>query len=236
MNFAIKLPALPDKPGSASRNLLGGFMSRITRGLALLGACTLWAACSKNDNGSAGATTGADTSAATAAAVPAPAAPALNDTTILGTLDAVNAADSSAGSVAAKKGTNAQVKSFANRMMRDHHKLRADGQALAKKINITPSLPPGDMLQQSASAWLDSLNALPKGAAFDSAYINHEVAAHQAVVQILQNAQGAAQDSSLKAAITQAIPLIQAHLTQAQSVQSKVSGSTASGSDTAKTP
>lgn len=202
-------------------------MTRITRGLALLGACTLWAACSKSDNGSAGATTAADTGAAAAAATPAPA-PAMNDTTILGTLDALNAADSSAGSVAAKKGTNAQVKSFANRMMRDHHKLRADGQALAKKLNITPSLPSGDTLQQSASKWMDSLNALPKGAAFDTAYINHEVAAHQAVVQILQSAQGAAQDSSLKTAITQAIPLIQAHLTQAQSVQSKLSGATAS--------
>lgn len=202
-------------------------MTRITRGLALLGACTLWAACSKNENGSAGATTSADTSA-TAAATPAPApAPAMNDTTILGTLDALNAADSSAGSVAAKKGTNAQVRSFGNRMMRDHHKLRADGQALAKKLNITPSLPPGDTLQQSASKWMDSLNALPKGAAFDTAYINHEVAAHQAVVQTLQSAQGAAQDSSLKKAITQAIPLIQAHLTEAQSIQSKLSGGSA---------
>jgi putative membrane protein len=158
----------------------------------------------------------------------------MNDTTILGTLDALNAADSSAGSVAATKGTDPQVKAFGKQMMRDHHKLRADGQALAKQVSITPALPPGDTLQQSASAWMDSLNALPKGAAFDSAYINHEVAAHQAVVQILQNAQGAAQDSSLKSAIGQAIPLIQAHLTQAQSVQSKVSGSTAS--DTAKTP
>lgn len=203
-------------------------MTRITRGLALLGACTLWAACSKSDNGSAGATTAADTGAAAASATPAPATPpALNDTTILGTLDALNAADSSAGSVAVKKGTNASVKAFGSRMMRDHHKLRADGQALAKKLNITPSLPSGDTLQSSASKWMDSLNALPKGAAFDTAYINHEVAAHQAVVQILQNAQGAAQDSTLKGAITQAIPLIQAHLTQAQSVQSKLSGASA---------
>jgi putative membrane protein len=208
-------------------------MTRITRGLALLGACTLWAACSKTDNGSAGATTSADTSAATAAATPAPSAPVMNDTTILGTLDALNAADSAAGSVAAKKGTNSQVKSFANRMMRDHHKLRAGGQQLAKKLSITPALPPGDTLQQSANAWMDSLNTIPKGAGFDSAYINHEVAAHQAVVQILQNAQGAAQDSSLKTAIGQAIPLIQAHLTEAQQVQSKVSGATAAGSDTA---
>jgi len=204
-------------------------MTRITRGLALLGACTLWAACSKSDNGSAGATTAADTSAASAAATPAPA-PVMNDTTILGTLDALNAADSSAGSVAATKGTNASVKAFAKEMMRDHHKLRAGGQALAKKLNITPSLPPGDTLQSSASKWMDSLNALPKGAAFDTAYMNHEVAAHQAVVQILQSAQTAAQDSSLKGAIGQAIPLIQAHLTQAQTDQSKLSGTAAPAS------
>jgi putative membrane protein len=204
-------------------------MTRITRGLALLGACTLWAACSKSDNGSAGATTAADTGTAAAATTPAPAqAPAMNDTTILGTLDALNGADSSAGSVAATKGTNASVKAFGKEMMRDHHKLRADGQALAKKLNITPSLPSGDTLQSSASKWMDSLNALPKGAAFDTAYINHEVTLHQAVVQTLQGAEGAAQNADLKKAITQAIPLIQAHLTQAQSDQSKLSGASAS--------
>jgi len=75
---------------------------------------------------------------------------------------------------------------------------------------------------------------MPKGAAWDSAYIAHEVAVHQTVLSTLQAAQSAAQDTSLKALITKAIPNIDAHLKKAQSIQSKLGGSAAAGDSTAK--
>lgn len=209
---------------------------RLTRGIVVLGASALWAACSssKNNADTTAAAPAADTTAA-AATTPPPAA-AMNDTTILGVLDEANAADSAGGALAATKGTNAQVKAFGKRMERDHHKLRADGQALAKKLKITPATPPGDTLQSSAQKFADSLNAQPKGPAWDAAYINHEVGVHQAVVQMLQNFQGAAQAPQLKDAITKAIPLIQAHLKEAQDIQSKLGNTTAADSTKPKTP
>src|SRR6185437_16340677 len=105
---------------------------RLTRGIVVLGACTLWAACSKagNNADTTASAAPADTTAASAATTPPPAT--MTDTTILGVLDEANAADSAGGALAATKGTNAQVKSFGRRMERDHHKPRADGQALAK--------------------------------------------------------------------------------------------------------
>lgn len=208
---------------------------RLTRGIVVLGACTLWAACSKAGNNAdttAAAAAPADTTAATAATTPPPAQ--MTDTTILGVLDEANAADSSGGALAATKGTNAQVKSFGHRMERDHHKLRADGQKLAKQLKITPATPSGDTLQTSAQKFADSLNAQPKGPAWDAAYINHEVAAHQFVLQTLQSFQGTAQAPQLKDAITKAIPLIQAHLTEAQSIQSKLGNATTAGDSTKK--
>jgi hypothetical protein len=48
------------------------------------------------------------------------------------------------------------------------------------------------------------------------------------VLSTAQTAQSAAQDTSLKALITKAIPNIEAHLKHAQSIQSKLSGSAAS--------
>jgi len=95
---------------------------RLARGIALVGASVLWAACAKNEakTDSAAAADSA-AKAAAAAPAPAPAPPALNDANIAALLDEVNAADSAAGSLASTKGTNAQVKEFGRTMMRDHH-------------------------------------------------------------------------------------------------------------------
>ncbi len=205
-----------------------------TRGtslIALVGACALWAACAKG-GGKADSAAGVDTSAAAAANAPAatpatPAPAALNDANIAALLDEANASDSAAGKLASTKGTNASIKEFGRDMMRDHHALRKAGQDLAKKLNLTPQPPSNDTLQSSSQKWADSLNAMPKGADWDKAYIDHEVAVHQSVQSLLSTAQGAAQDTSLKALITKAQPTIDAHLKKAQDVQSKLSGSAA---------
>ena len=174
--------------------------------------------------------------AATPAPAPAPAAaPALTDANIAAILDGANAADSAAGSVAATKGTAADVKSFGKDMMRDHHALRKAGQDLVKKLNVTPALPAGDNSTAAATAWQDSLNTMPKGAAWDKAYIDHEVTYHAAVLQTAQTALGAAQNAELKDLITKAAPNIQAHLDHAKSIQAKMGGA-AAPADTAKKP
>jgi len=205
--------------------------TRVTRVFTVLGACALWAACSK-EGGKADSAAAADSAAKAAAAAPPPApAPApLTDANIAAILDGANAADSAAGNVAATKGTNAEVKAFGRDMMRDHHALRKAGQDLAKKLNLTPAAPAGDTSQTAAQNWQNKLSSLPKGAAFDTAYINHEVAYHQAVIATAQTAQTAAQDTSLKALITKAIPNLQAHLKHAQDIQGKLSGAAAADS------
>jgi len=212
--------------------------------IAALSAAALVGACSKADKG-ADSAKAADSAAAASTAAnpappPAPAAPTLTDPNIAAILDAANAADSSAGAVAATKGTNAEVRSFAKDMMRDHHALRKMGQDLVKKLNVTPELPAGDNSQAAATAWHDSLTAMAKGAAFDKAYIDHEVTYHQAVIQTAQTALGAAQNAELKSLIQKAAPNLQAHLEHAQQIQSKLGGGAmapASGmSDSAKKP
>lgn len=209
----------------------------LARSIAVLGACTLWAACAKGGN-KADSAAAADSAAKAAAAAPAPApaAPALTDTTILGTLDEINAADSSWGNIASKKGTAASVKDFGRMMMRDHHALRKGGQDLAKKLNITMATPPGDTLPAMAQRITDSLNAIPKGAGWDKWYIDREIGTHQFVLSTLQAVQGVAVDTSLKAAIGKAIPLVQGHLTKAQDIDGKLPAATAVGAAGGATP
>src|SRR5262249_44800274 len=117
---------------------------------------------------------------------------------------------------------------------RDHHTLRKQGQDLVKKLNITPALPAGDTSQVAGQHWAENLKAIPKGAAFDTAYVNHEVAYHQAVLSTAQAAQTAAQNQELKDLIAKAIPVIQAHLTKVQDIQTKLSSPAATAETTKK--
>jgi putative membrane protein len=198
-------------------------MARYAHRLLALGACVAWIACSKGDN-TADTTAASASMASTPAVTPAPAAPALTDANIAALLDEANAADSAAGKMASTKGTAAGAKEFGRHMMADHHALRKAGQDLAKKLSLTPQAPAGDTLPASAQKSADDLNAMPKGAAWDKAYIDHEVAVHQGVLSLLNAAQGAAQNAELKDLITKAIPNIQSHLDMATSTQAKLAG------------
>ena len=210
---------------------------RHARGIVLLGACAL-AACSKSENktDTTAAVATTDTTAKAAATPVNPAPPALNDANIAALLDEANMADSVWGAIAATKGTNASVKAFGRDMMRDHHALRKQGQDLAKQLNLTPQPPGNDTLPTTLTTMSDSLKTQAKGPAWDKAYIDHEVAVHQSVITLLETAQTAAQDTSLKALITRAQPLIQAHLTKAQDIQSKLGAATTASTGGATTP
>jgi putative membrane protein len=213
-------PGRPGRP-TCSENRMS---IRSNRGIALLGAFALVAACSKGDTKADSAAVADSIAKASAAATPAPApaAPALNDANIFALLDEANMTDSAGGAMAATKATNSDVRAFGKEMARDHHALRKGGADLAKKLNITPAPPAGDTLPAAAQKGADAMTQMAKGADWDKAYIDHEVAVHQSVLALLQTAQGAAQDASLKAMITKAQPLIQAHLDNAQKIQTKL--------------
>jgi putative membrane protein len=154
---------------------------------------------------------------------PAPAAPAaLTDPNIVYILDNANMLDSAAGSIAATKGTAADVRDFGKRMMRDHHALRKQGQDLAKKLNVTPEAPANDDSKAQYDKTMSMLNGATKGKDFDKAYIDNEVTYHQAVLQTATAAMNAAQNAELKNLIQKAAPAIQGHLDLAQSIQGKM--------------
>jgi putative membrane protein len=107
-------------------------------------------------------------------------------------------------------------------MMTEHHALRLQGQQLAKKVKITPEPPVDDPLTAAAQDETNALQSTPKGAEFDRIYIEKEVAAHQAVKDLLDKAHSAAQNEELKKLIEKAQPVVQKHLDQAQALQKKL--------------
>ena len=190
----------------------------VTCTVLALGACAKKDAAT-TDSGLAAADTGMK-AADTAMAPPPP--PALTDANIVYILDNANMLDSAGGAIGAAKATSADVRAFAKDMMRDHHKLRADGQALAKKLGVTPEAPANDDSKAQMDKTLALYNGAAKGKDFDKAYIDNEVTYHKAVLETATAAAGAAQNPELKNFIQKAAPAIQAHLDHAQSIQSKL--------------
>ena len=189
---------------------------------ALTAAALIVAGCAKKDTGTADTTAASSTMAAdTSAMAPSSTNAGGNwsDANIFAILDEANMADSSAGSIATTKGTNSAVRNFGRRMMRDHHQMRAQGAALAKKLKITPAPPSDDPLASDVQKYTETLNTTAKGKDFDKAYIDGEVDAHKKVLDVATKAAGQTQNTELKNLIQKAAPLIQAHLDNAESIQ-----------------
>ena len=197
------------------------FNSRISAHVSLISIIAI-AACSKSEKPAADSAASAATTPAPDTAKPAAAAaPAINDAQIAHIAVTANAIDSTAGALAKKKASAKAVKDFAQTMVSDHAGVNKQAVALATKLNVTPE--DNDVsksLKSGADANMAHLNGL-SGAAFDSAYISHEVDYHQAVLDALDKTLiPNAQNAELKALLVKVRPAFVAHLDRAKSVQS----------------
>jgi putative membrane protein len=157
--------------------------------------------------------------------IAAPAA-TLTDANIVALLDEANKADSAAGAFALSRAADPSVKAFAKLMMGEHHALRVQGLALAKKLHVIPEPPPNDPVQTAGSSEMDALRSAGKGAAFDRTYIDQEVTIHKAVIELADRAHGDTQNAELKALIEKAKPTLQKHLDRAEELQKKLGNAT----------
>ncbi|MGE3544022.1 MAG: DUF4142 domain-containing protein, partial [Kofleriaceae bacterium] len=138
------------------------------------------------DVGSAGsADSGSAAGSADSAATP-PAAPAFTDPQIAAIVVAANQVDIDAGKLAGKKSKNAEVKKFAATMVKDHTKVNEDAGKLVAKLKVTPE--DTDTSKSLISGGADTRAKLEKlsGAEFDKAYVDNEVAYHEAVIDVLK--------------------------------------------------
>ena len=148
---------------------------------------------------------------------------ALDDPTIVAIFDAANTWDIDLGNLALKKSSNKDVRAFADMMVRDHSAARKLGRDLAKKLHVTPTPPGKDFaLYKDHVATLAKLKGLT-GAAFDKAYIDHEVWYHQAVIDAVTNTLlPATKNAELKDLEVKVAPNFQAHLAAAKDLQKKL--------------
>jgi putative membrane protein len=154
--------------------------------------------------------------AAPPASQPPAAQRALDDPTIVAIFDATNTADIETGSLAAKRAHSKAVRDYGAMMAHDHEAVRQLGRDLAKKLGVTPT-PPADDASAKAHAQAMATLRAKHGADFDRAYMQHEVAFHQAVIDAIQTTLlPAIQNEELKALVVKVAPAFQAHMLAAQ--------------------
>jgi putative membrane protein len=145
-------------------------------------------------------------------------AQALNDPTIVAIFDAANTWDMETGALGVRRAKSHDVRDFAAMLVRDHRVVRQQGRDLAKKLHVTPTPPKDFAMAKDHAEAMRSLSKL-HGAAFDRAFLAHEVAFHKAVLDaVTTTLLPALKNAEVKDMVTKVGPAFQAHMIKAQSL------------------
>lgn len=160
-------------------------------------------------------------SAAAAAAAHAQGAP--TDPQIAAIVVTANQVDIDAGKLAERMSHSKEVKDFAQLMVTDHSGVNKAATDLVHKLNVTPEAnATSASLKKGGDDNLVKLGKL-KGAAFDKAYVDHEVAYHEAVLDAVDKTLiPSAKNGELKALLVKVRPAFVAHLEHARHLQASL--------------
>ena len=151
-----------------------------------------------------------------------PGQPPLTDANIIAIFDAANSYDIETGTLATQKGHSKEVRAVGASLVRDHTGAREQGRDLAKKLGVTPMAPAVNPLATQHAKALVELRAAA-GAAFDRAFLDHEIAYHQAVIDALATMLlPAIQNAELKAFVEKVAPAFQAHLDMCKAAKAQL--------------
>lgn len=147
------------------------------------------------------------------------------DPQIVGIVTTADQIDINYAKLALSKTRNKEVRGFAQQMITDHSAVQKSVNDLAAKLNVTPAESgTSSALNAQSEQMTQKLREL-KGKAFEKAYIDNEVAYHQAVINATKTVLiPSAQNAELKSALQGAEPLFEGHLQHAEHVQSAVEG------------
>ena len=147
----------------------------------------------------------------------------INDAQIASIVVTANQVDIDAGKLATAKAADPEVKKFAQLMVTDHTGVNKSAVDLATKLKVTPQdNPTSTSIKTGGDENVKNLRTL-KGAAFDKAYVDHEVAYHQQVLDAVDKTLiPGAKNAELKALLVKVRPAFVAHLEHAKHVQASL--------------
>jgi putative membrane protein len=150
-----------------------------------------------------------------------------SDAQIASIVVTANQVDIDAGKLAVSTSHNKDVRAFGQLMITDHTGVNKSAVDLVTRLKVTPEdNATSQSLKSGGDQNLANLKSL-KGTAFDKAYVDHEVAYHQQVIDavdktLIPNAQNA----ELKALLVKVRPAFVAHLEHAKTLQAELAKKT----------
>ena len=157
------------------------------------------------------------TAAAAAAAITlVGAAQARNGTEVLGRTQ-------EASRFAEQRAQSAEVKRFAERMLRDHGKTTGELKAMLPQLQGVSASQMATSLDQQHQALIQQLQGA-QGAEFDRVFARQQVQSHQAAVELFRAYAQSGDDARLKQWASRTLPSLEEHLREAQQLQRATQG------------
>lgn len=149
--------------------------------------------------------------------------PDLSDAEVAHVAVTANTIDIELGTLAQTRARSAEVKRFAAMMRRDHTAVNEKAAALADRLGVAPKdNPVSQSLMTGAREARKKVEPL-EGDAFDRAYIEREVAYHEAVLEALDGVLiPTTENAELKRLLVEVRPAFAAHLAYARQVGEKL--------------
>ena len=146
----------------------------------------------------------------------------LDDATIFAIFDQANTADLWVGRLAVKKGASEDVRMLGKMVAVDHVAVQQMGRDLSTKLGIIPTPPDNDNSAENLAKAVAMLQS-KSGTDFDKAYLKHEIAFHQSVVDAIKTTLlPAAQNEQLRALINKVLPGFEHHLAETKAAAKKM--------------
>ncbi|MGH7531370.1 MAG: DUF4142 domain-containing protein [Gemmatimonadales bacterium] len=149
--------------------------------------------------------------------------PDLSDPEVAHVAVTANTIDIDLAKFAQTRTQNAEVRRFAATMISDHSGVNGKAAALAARLGVTPAdNAVSQSLQQGAQEARATLEPL-QGAAFDRAYMDREIAYHQAVLDAIDDVLiPTTTNAELKQLLTDVRPAFAGHMEMARQLRGKL--------------
>jgi putative membrane protein len=128
-----------------------------------------------------------------------------------------------ASRLADQRSQNAQVKQFAQHMLRDHQKTTDELKGLLPQIQGVSASQLPTSLDQQHQALVQQLQGA-QGAQLDRLFAQQQIQAHQTAVELFRAYAQSGDDAQLKRWASQTLPSLEEHLRQAQQLQRATQG------------
>ena len=147
---------------------------------------------------------------------------AIDDATIMAIFDAANSWDIETAGLGEAKATTKAIRDLGHQFARDHRAVRKQGRELAAKLKLHGHAPADFALARDHADAMATLRA-STGAAFDRAFLEHEVRYHKAVIDAVQQTLlPGATAPEVRKLLADVAPAFQGHMVAAQALLDKL--------------